>query len=218
MKPRFRIGVLGAGAMGGTLGSLLVKSGHTVMLSSRHPDVLANRATDLGCCVGTLGEAADFGEIVIAALPLHALDDVPARPLAEKIVVDAMNYYPERDGVITELDEHRTTTSERVARHLNRSRVVKAFNAILAHDLRSDRRPLIDRDRRALPIAGDDAAAKVLVADLYVQLGFDALDAGTLADSWRFERAKPAYCFPLTLAQLRHALACASPIRRGNRY
>lgn len=205
----FNIGILGAGEIGATLGGLLSKLGYAVMLSSRHPDTLAARAQALGCRAGSMEEAAAFGELVIAALPLKALGDIPASRLAGKIVIDTMNYYPDREGGIAELDERRTTTSELVARHLNQSRVIKAFNAILAYDLPWEERPPVDGGRRALPIAGDDPAAKAVVAGLYEALGFDALDAGPLADSWRFERAKPAYCIPLNLAQLREALAAA---------
>ena len=209
MEQRFRIGILGAGAIGGTLGDLLAKIGHSVMLSSRHPDAIASRTAGLGCRVGTINEASDFGDIVIAALPLRALGDISARALASKVVVDTMNYYPERDGAIADFDEHRTTTSQRVARHLDSSKLVKAFNAILAYDLPYDQRPLVEGGRRALPIAGDDAVAKALVSGLHASLDFDVLDTGTLADSWRFERAKPAYCIPLNIQQLRSALTSA---------
>jgi predicted dinucleotide-binding enzyme len=209
MEQHFRIGILGAGAIGGTLGGLLAKIGHSVMLSSRHPDSIASHSASLGCSVGTIDEASDFGEIVITALPLCALGDISAEALASKVVVDTMNYYRGRDGAIAEIDEHRATTSERVARHLDSSRLVKAFNAILASDLPYEQRPLVEGGRRALPIAGDDATAKALVAGLHASLDFDVLDAGALADSWRFERAKPAYCIPLNIQQLHVAIASA---------
>jgi 8-hydroxy-5-deazaflavin:NADPH oxidoreductase len=206
---RYPVGILGAGEIGATLGELLAQAGHEVMLSSRDPAARADQAAALGCRIGTLEEAAAFGEVVIAALPLNALDEIPAGALAGKVVIDTMNYYPPRDGAIAAFDEYRTTTSEQVAQHLSGARVVKGFNAILAYDLPREERPPVEGGRRALPLAGDDDEAKARVAALYAQLDFDVLDAGPLADSWRFERAKPAYCIPLSLVQLRAALAAA---------
>ncbi|HTR08416.1 MAG TPA: NAD(P)-binding domain-containing protein [Paraburkholderia sp.] len=206
---RYPVGILGAGEIGSALGELLAQAGYEVMLSSRHPEARADQAAALGCRIGTLEEAAAFGEVVIAALPLNALGEIPASALAGKVVIDTMNYYPPRDGAIAAFDEYRSTTSERVARHLSGARVVKAFNAILAYDLPRDTRPPIEDGRRALPVAADDEEAKALVAGMHAQLDFDVLDAGSLADSWRFERAKPAYCIPLNRVQLRAALAAA---------
>ena len=206
---RLTVGILGAGEIGSTLGKLLAQAGHEVMLSSRHPEARAREAAALGCGIGTLKEAAAFGEIVIAALPLAALGEIPVKTLAGKVVIDTMNYYPARDGDIAAFDEYRATTSERVAQQLNGARVVKAFSAILAYDLPREERPTVEGGRRALPIAGDDEEAKALVAALHAQLDFDVLDTGSLAASWRFERAKPAYCVPLNHTQLRAALSAA---------
>ena len=124
-------------------------------------------------------------------------------------VLDANNYYPERDGHIAALDRFETTTSRLLAEHLPHSSVVKVFNAILAQDLVQDARPKAAPDRRALPIAADDPAAKALVIKLLDEIGFDAVDAGSLDESWRFERAKPAYCIPLDKEGLKVALAAA---------
>ncbi|WP_245639778.1 NADPH-dependent F420 reductase [Paraburkholderia heleia] len=206
---RLAVGIFGAGEIGSTLGKLLAQAGHEVMLSSRDPKARAGEAAALGCGIGTLEQAAAFGEIVIAALPLGALGEIPVNTLAGKVVIDTMNYYPARDGAIAAFDEHREATSERVARQLKGARVVKAFSAILAYDLPREERPPVEGGRRALPVAGNDEAAKALVAALHAQLDFDVLDAGALADSWRFERAKPAYCIPLNHAQLRAALGAA---------
>ena len=109
-----------------------------------------------------------------------------------------------------ELDQHETTTSELLAQRLPGARIVKAFNAILASDLGRHARPADSPDRRALPIAGDDGAAKTRVAELHDQFGYDTVDAGPLREGWRFERAKPAYCLPLGTTALREALASAS--------
>lgn len=204
-----KIGILGAGFIGGALAKLATDRGHEVMLSSRHPEALAGQAARIGCAAGRLDQAAGFGELCVLAVPLFARDGLPAGALAGKVVVDAMNYYPDRDGAIDVLDRRSTTTSELVASHLPGARLVKAFNAILARDLPDDARPPVASGRRALPVAGNDPAAVEVVAALHDAFGFDVLDAGPLADSWRFERAKPAYCVPLDRAGLQRALDAA---------
>lgn len=204
------IGVLGAGLIGGALAKLATDAGHRVMISSRTPDRLAGLADEIGCAVGTIGEAAQYGELCVAAIPLGALASIPVEPLSGKVVVDAMNYYPERDGAIAVLDRRVTTTSELVAEHLVGAHVVKAFNAILAKDLPVGARPVVSSGRRALPIAGNDPGAKGIVAKLHDAFDFDTLDTGSLTESWRFERAKPAYCVPLDLQGLGQALDAAT--------
>lgn len=118
---------------------------------------------------------------------------VPAEQLAGKVVRDTINYYPSRDGRIAELDSEQTTTSELVQAHLVDAQVVKSFNNILAHHIPVLARPAGADDRSALPIAGDDARAKEIAASLIDRLGFDAVDAGKLAQGWRFEPETPAY-------------------------
>lgn len=204
------IGIIGAGFIGRALAALAIKSGHDVMISnSRSPKTLGSTVAALGCKVGTAAQAAAFGDVVFVAIPFYAIDALPAPALAGKTIVDANNYYPQRDGAIEALDQHRDTTSGLLARQLPGATVVKAFNAILQGDLETDGRPSGTPNRRALPIAGDDAAAKRVVTGLLDQFGFDTVDAGSLEDSWRFERAKPAYCVPLNAADLRTALAAA---------
>jgi hypothetical protein len=161
--------------------------------------------------------------VVLVAIPLEHYRSVPAQWLEGKTVMDANNYYPDRDGHIPELDRFETTTSRLLAEHLPHSHVVKVFNAIFAPDLAQDARPHGAPDRRALPVAADDAAAKAQVIQLLDELGFDAVDAGGLDESWRFERAKPAYCVALDQARLRAALAAAErtvelpPVNRAHR-
>ncbi|QND44335.1 NAD(P)-binding domain-containing protein (plasmid) [Rhizobium lusitanum] len=205
-----RIGILGAGPVGEALARLAVEQGHEVKIGSRHPARLVDLANAIGCVVGTPDEAAAFGEIVVAAVPLGAIDSLPRVEIGKKIVIDAMNYYPERDGRIASLDARTTTTSELVAARLPEARIVKAFNAILARDLPLGARPPTGPGRRALPIAGDDAASKEVVARLHDQFGFDVVDTGVLVDSWRFERAKPAYCIPLDAGGLQAAVNAAT--------
>lgn len=205
-----KIGVIGAGFIGRALAKLALRHGHEAMISnSRSPETLASTAVAIGCKTGTTAEAARFGDVVILAIPLKAISDLDPKPFDGKIVLDANNYYPERDGTIPELESREATTSGLVARHLDGAKVVKAFNAILQNDIEPDARPKGAADRRALPIAGDDETAKQIVAQLVDQFGFDVVDGGSLAESWRFERAKPAYCMWLDAPQLRAALASA---------
>lgn len=203
-----KIGIIGAGFVGRAIGKLAVQSGHQVMLSnSRGPQTLFSLSHSIGGEVGTVDEAVAFGDVVVIAIPLSAYRSVPVAPLAGKIVIDTNNYYYERDGRIPELDSKATTTSQLLAGHLPQSRIVKAFNAVIMKDLESDGRPAGSPNRRALPLASDDAEAKAIAIGLYEQFGFDAVDAGPLAEGWRFERGTPAYCVPLTKADLEKTLA-----------
>ncbi|MDT5304163.1 MAG: 8-hydroxy-5-deazaflavin:NADPH oxidoreductase, partial [Mycobacterium sp.] len=117
----------------------------------------------------------------------------PVAQVEGKIVLDATNYHPERDGHIDELDRDEITTSDLVARHLPKSTIVKAFNAITAADIERDGLPSGWPGRRALPIAGDDAVAKKVVAELLDELGYDTVDAGPLVEGRRFQINTPAY-------------------------
>lgn len=205
-----RIGILGAGLVGAALARLAADCGHPVMISSRHPEELTAVAAGIGGTAGSLEEAASFGELCVLAVPFSAREALPTAVLAGRVVLDAMNHYPERDGPVPALERHEATTSGMVAACLPGARLVKAFNAILARDLPRDARPPVPGGRQALPIAGEDAEAKSVVAELHEQFGFEALDAGPLAESWRFERAKPAYCIPLDRVGLQQALAAAT--------
>ncbi|MBK1663379.1 NADP oxidoreductase [Rhodospirillum rubrum] len=206
-----KIGLIGAGVVGRAIATLAVRAGHQVMLSnSRGPHTLFSLRAAVGCAIGTVDEAAAFGDIGVVAVPLAAYRAVPAAALAGKVVIDTNNYYPERDGAIAELDDKRTTTSELLARHLPASRIVKAFNAITMTDLERDGRPAGSPDRRALPVAGDDGEGKAIAIALLDAFGFDALDAGPLSQGWRFERGTPAYCVALTRDALEKTLAATT--------
>jgi len=188
--------------------AVAIKHGHEVMVSNtRTPDTLFSLTGSLGCKAGSPREAAEFGEIVLVAIPLKAYQTIPVAPLKGKIVLDANKYYPERDGHIGELDRDEITTSELLVRHLPKSKVVKVFNAVQAAHIETDGRPAGSPDRRAHPIAGDDAAAKKVVADLLDQFGFDVVDAGPLAEGRRFQKDTPAYCVPMDSRKLQEALA-----------
>lgn len=206
-----KIGVIGAGFIGRAVAQLALAAGHEVMLSnSRGPQTMTSVLSGiLGVQVGSAEDAARFGDVVLVAIPFEYYRSVPTQWLEGKTVMDANNYYPNRDGHIPALDRFETTTSRLLAEHLPHSHVVKVFNAIFAPDLTRDTRPHGSPDRRALPVAADDATAKSQVISLLDELGFDAVDAGSLDESWRFERAKPAYCVPLDQTGLKAALAAA---------
>jgi predicted dinucleotide-binding enzyme len=205
-----KIGILGAGFLGQAIATVAKRSGYEVMLSnSRSRDTLTDLAAGIGAHAGTAAEAAGFGEVVVVTVPFCRYRNLPAAQLVGKIVIDTCNYYPDRDGQIEVLDQYATTTSELIARHLPGARLVKAINTILAQDLVTDGRPPGASDRRALPIAGDDAGARQVVAGILEQFGFDVVDTGRLSDSWRFERAKHAYCIRLDRAGLQEKLAAA---------
>lgn len=205
-----KLGVIGAGFIGRVLARVAIANGHEVMIAnSRGPQTLASTAIALHCSAGTVDEAVRFGDVLVVAIPMQAVFGLEPAPFDGKVVIDANNYYPQRDGDIAELDAHMATTSGLLARQLSGARVVKAFNAILQDDIEKDARPRDSAQRRALPIAGDDAEAKGIVSALVDQFGFEPYDAGTLDQSWRFERAMPAYCVSLQRDQLAQALAAA---------
>ncbi|MGB5017657.1 MAG: NADPH-dependent F420 reductase [Candidatus Nanopelagicales bacterium] len=205
-----RIGFIGSGNIGSTLARLAITAGNEVVMSnSRGPETLAELVADLGtqASAATPAEAGAAGEIVVVTIPLAALDSVPVAPLAGKVVIDTNNYYPNRDGQIAEIDNDSTTSSELLAAYLPQSSVVKAFNSIYFQHLAEQGEPIGTPGRRALPIAGDDAAAKATVTELIEAFGFDTVDAGPLSEGRRFQPASSAYNVRLTAEQLRDELA-----------
>ena len=207
------IGFIGSGHIGGALARLAVDHGQAAVVSnSRGPHTLVDLVSELGdnARAGTAEEAAKDGDVVVVTVPFKAYQEVPAAPLAGKVVIDTNNYYWERDGHVAVLDEGSTTVSEMLAEHLDGARVVKAFNHITAADLGSRGTPAGTPGRRALAIAGDDAEAKAVVTELIDAWGFDVVDAGPLAEGWRFQRDMPAYGADLDAEGLRAALAQAT--------
>jgi 8-hydroxy-5-deazaflavin:NADPH oxidoreductase len=207
------IGLIGAGHIGSQVAKLAVQTGYQVVISnSRGPETLAGLVAELGpkARAGTALEAATAGDLVVVTIPLKNIASVPVEPLAGKIVLDTNNYYPERDGHIAALDEERTTTAELLQAHLPKSKVVKAFNHIYAAQLTTDGRPAGTPNRRALVIAGDDAEANAEVTRLHDQFGFDTVDAGPLAESWRIQRDTPGYGPRRNATELRADLAAAT--------
>ncbi|WP_154796355.1 NADPH-dependent F420 reductase [Occultella kanbiaonis] len=190
------IGIIGAGNIGSNVARAVIESGHDVVIAnSRDPQTLAGLVDDLGprARAGTAAEAAGAGEVVVVTVPLHAIDQIPVEPLAGKIVLDTNNYYYERDGQIESLDDGEATTSGLLQQHLPTSRVVKAFNHIVADQINTDGTPAGTPNRRALATASDFPEAVEFVTALYDQLGFDTVDIGSLDESWRVERDRPAY-------------------------
>ena len=194
------IGFIGAGNIGGTVARLAVSAGYEVVLSnSRTPKTLQDLVSSLGVTARatTPSEAAAAGELVVVSIPLRAYPTVPVEPLVGKTVLDTCNYYPQRDGQIAVLDNDSTTNSELLAKHLVGAHVVKVFNNIFFKHLAALARPAGDSDRSALPIAGDDEAAKAAVMAFLDAIGYDAVDAGPLGKGGRrFAVGTPAYGTP----------------------
>ena len=193
------LGFIGSGQLGGAIARLAVAAGHQVVLSnSRGPDTLKDAAAALGprAFAVTSREAAAAGDIVVITVPVKAFPDLLFLPLAGKTVIDTCNYGPERDGHIPALDNGSITSSELLLRYVADAKVVKAFNNIFYKHLRSLHRPLGAPDRSYLPIAGDSAPAKAAVTELIASLGYDVVDAGLLADSWRQATGTPVWGTP----------------------
>lgn len=193
------VGVIGSGQIGLTVARLAVGAGHRVVLSnSRGPETLAGAVAELGprASAATSREAAAAGEIVVVSVPLKAFPDLPAAALAGRTVVDTCNYGPERDGPIAELDDGALTSSELLLRHVPEAAVVKAFNTISSEHLTALARGAGAVDRSSLPIAGDSASAKAAVSAFIDSVGYDVVDAGTLADGWRQETGTPVWGTP----------------------
>jgi 8-hydroxy-5-deazaflavin:NADPH oxidoreductase len=190
------IGFIGSGRIGGTVARLAAAAGYRVVLSnSRGPQTLQDLAGEIGplASAGTVEQAAEQGDLVVVAVPLRAYRDVPAAPLAGKTVIDANNYYPARDGQISELDARSLTSSELLQRHLPDARVVKAFNNIYYRHLLALARPHGAPDRSALLIAADDPQARTAATEFLDAIGYDAVESGTLAQSWRQEPGSAVY-------------------------
>ena len=193
------VGFIGSGHIGTVVARLSVTAGyHVIMSNSRGPQTLTDLADELGPLAeaATGEQAAARGDLVVVTIPLRAYRSVPVAPLAGKVVIDTCNYYPQRDGRFAELDRGSLTSSELVQQHLPGARVVKAFNNIFYRHLLALSRPAGAADRSFLPIAGDSADAKAQASAFLDAIGYGAVDAGPLAESWRQEPGTPVYGAP----------------------
>ena len=191
-----KIGIIGAGHIGGNLARLFVQHGHDVSIAnSRGPQTLADVAQRTGATPVDVADAPRGAEVVVIALPLKAVPQLPSGLLDTTApgaaVIDTMNYYPQRDGQIKPIDDGEVS-ARWVRDHVGRP-VVKVFNNIYSSELLSRPQPQGTDGRRALPVTGDDEATKRKVLALVDEIGFDTVDLGDLAESWRYEPGTPAY-------------------------
>lgn len=213
-----KIGIIGAGNIGATLARKLAYEGHEIKLAnSKGPDSIRDLADDIGANAVTKEDAVNGVEVVILSIPFSKYPDLASLftgVAADVIVVDTSNYYPFRDGAISEVDGGKPE-SVWVGEQIGRP-VTKAWNAALAATLAERGKQSSDAGRIAIPIAGDDPKAKSVVMELVDATGFDAVDAGSLAESWRQQPGTPAYCTELPVDQLKAALSSADQSRAAD--
>ncbi|WP_224307604.1 NADPH-dependent F420 reductase [Streptomyces olivaceus] len=212
-----KIGIIGAGNIGGNLTRRLTALGHDVSVAnSRGPQTLTALAEETGATPVPVEAAARGAEIVVVTVPLKRVPDLPSGVLDGATdgfaVIDTGNYYPQRDGRIAGIEDEGRTESRWTEGRLGHP-VVKAFNGTYAQDILDRHRPAGAPDRQALPVAGDDAAAKAKVRALIDELGFDTVDSGGIDDSWRQQPGTPVYGLRAGLEGVTEALAKASPER-----
>jgi len=206
MSSDMRIGIIGAGMIGGTLADLWAEAGHETCKSSRHPEKLSPAE---GGRVGTIEEAAAFGEVVLLAIPFGATAELSAevrQTLEGKVVLDAGNPFPRRDGAIAdEVLSSRTGSGVWTQSHLPAAKVVKAFNTVYFERMRSSGRD--GNERVGVPLAGDDAGALATAAQLVRDAGMDPVEVGALKTAARFDPGTPLWNSKATAHEIRDALA-----------
>jgi 8-hydroxy-5-deazaflavin:NADPH oxidoreductase len=214
-----KIGIVGAGNIGSILARRLAMAGHALLIAnSRGPETLKNLADETGAKAVSAREASQGVDVVILSIPLVKLPllrELLARLPDDVVVADTSNYFPIRDGQIPAIDGGQVESlwvSEQIGHP-----VIKAWNNVLAAILAGNGLPAADDGRLALSVAGDDAAAKKAVMSLVEDTGFDAIDGGSLAESWRQQPITRAYCSELTADELRAALAVADRARAPQR-
>lgn len=202
------IGVIGSGNIGANAARLFAAAGHQVAISnSRGPETLEGLIEEIGPGVRatTVEEAAEFGEVVMEAIPFGRYESLPAEKLAGKVFVTASNYSPGRDG---EVEHGGLASAEVIQQHLPGARVVKAFNTMYFERLRENGRPGAPiEEREVIFVSGNDEEAKGIVSGLIEEIGFAPVDVGTLAESRRQEPGSPVYNVAMNPAQAREMLA-----------
>ena len=208
---KMKIGIIGAGHIGGTIGELWAKAGHPVFFSSRHPEELKDLVERLGALAqaGTVDQAIAFGDIVFIAVPYGALPQIGrdyGKSLAGKIVLDADNAVASRDGAIAD-EVERDGIGVTSQKYLPGARLVRAFNTLsyMIFEREANR----SGPRLAVPIAGDDQEAVQVAAGLVRDAGFDPVEVGKLADARRFQRGAPGYGQNVSAAELKQKLSLA---------
>ena len=207
------IGIIGAGHIGSQVARVAIAQGYDVVIAnSRGPETLSELVAELGpkARAGSSVDAAAAADFAVVSVPLAAIETIPVDELAGKIVIDTNNYYFERDGHIEELDNATATVSGLLQAHLPGSRVAKGFNAIEFGDITTDGTPAGTPGRRALATASDFDDAAALLTGFYDELGFDTVNLGPLAESWRVDRGAPAYGARGDAAQIAALLAEAT--------
>ncbi|WP_338930754.1 NAD(P)-binding domain-containing protein [Streptomyces netropsis] len=212
-----KIGIIGAGNIGGNLTRRLTALGHDVSVAnSRGPHTLTALAEETGATPVTAAEAARGAAVVVVTVPLKAVPDLPAGLFDEAaegvVVIDTGNYYPkERDGRIAAIEDG-LTESRWTEQHIGHP-VIKAFNGTYAQDILDRPQPQGHPERIAVPVAGDDETAKKVVRELIDELGFDTVDAGGIDDSWRQQPDTPVYGLRAGAEAVAEALTEATPER-----
>ena len=207
-----KIGIIGAASMGQILAGKLIEAGHAVKVSnSRGPETLEDIAAKTGATAVSVSDAVKDVDVVFIAIPTGAVPHLPNDLFEgvpeDVVVIDITNTFPWRDGLIQAFDDG-VPESRWVCAQIGRP-VIKAFNTVGFPTLHAEGRPAGTPGRIAMPVAGDDARAKHIVLQLVEQLGFDAVDAGSLDDSWRQQPGTPAYCTDLDVHGVKEGLARA---------
>ena len=206
---KMKIGIIGAGEMGGTLIRQYSRVGHSVkMANSSGTEKLKSLALETRASAVELADVVTDVDVIVISIPLIGMVKLPQRLFkntsANTTIIDTCNYYPIRDGTIKDIEDG-MPESVWVSNQLQRP-VIKAYNNILYRSLVNSGLPKGDASRIALPIAGDDKQSKDLVSILVNDSGFDSLDYGPLQDSWRQQPGSPVYCTDLTLTQLKKSI------------